>query len=279
MKLFNLRGFYYALGKKKFLEFILFTVFLLFFFGPLMNLVMLAFADEYMYPKFLPSALSLKWWHFVLSQKNLVGSMVLSFIVATTTTIVSMIICLPAAYAFARFEFPLRKMFLFSFLVTNAFPKMGLYVTIGMLFYKLHLMGSFVGVIIIHLINTMMYMTWIPAGAFRNIHRQQEEAARDVGASPLQTFFRVTLPMAMPGILVAGIFTFLASLEESQGTLLVGVPNYKTIPVVMYSVIFDYPATAGAVFSIILVLPTIFLLSLLRKSFGTEVLAEGFKMK
>lgn len=279
MKLLNIKGFYYAIGKKKFMEFILFTLFLFFFFGPLMNLVMLAFSDDYLHPKFFPSVLSLKWWDFVLSQKNLVGSMMLSFIVAITTTLVSMIICLPAAYAFARFEFPLKKMFLFSFLLTNAFPKMGLYVTIGMLFYKLHLMGSFVGVIIVHLINTMMYMTWIPASAFKNIHRQQEEAARDVGASPLQTFLRVTLPMAMPGILVAGIFTFLASMEEAQGTLLVGVPNFKTIPVVMYSVIFDYPATAGAVFSIILVLPTIILLSLLRKSIGVKAFAESFKMK
>jgi putative spermidine/putrescine transport system permease protein len=140
-------------------------------------------------------------------------------------------------------------------------------------------MGTFLGVIIIHLINTMMYMTWIPAGSFKNVHRQQEEAARDIGASPFQTFMHVTLPIAMPGILVASIFTFLESLEEAQGTLLVGVPNYKTIPVVMYSVIFDYPATAGAVFSLILVIPTIILLFILIKYFGTNVLAEGFKIK
>ncbi len=279
MKLISLKGFYHSIGKKRFFEFILFSIFFLFFFGPLMNLVMLAFSDSYLYPKFFPSALSLKWWQFVLSQNNLAGSMLLSFIVAIVTTAVSLVICIPAAYAFARFEFPFRRLFLFSFLITNAFPKIGLYVTIGMLFYKLNLMGSFAGVIIIHLVNTMMYMTWIPAGAFKNVHRQQEEAARDAGASPFQTFLHITLPMAMPGILVASIFTFLASLEEAQGTLLVGVPNYKTIPVVMYSVIFDYPATAGAVFSLILVLPTLVILLLLRKFIGADALADGFKVK
>lgn len=279
MRLFSIKGFYYALGKKRFLEFIAFTIFLLFFFGPLMNVIMLAFSDEYQYPNFFPSALSLKWWQFVLSQDNLVSSMILSFVVAIMTTLISIIICVPAAYSFARFKFPFRRLFLFSFLVTNAFPKIGLYVTIGILFYKLNLMGTFLGVIIIHLINTMMYMTWIPAGSFKNVHRQQEEAARDIGASPFQTFMHVTLPIAMPGILVASIFTFLESLEEAQGTLLVGVPNYKTIPVVMYSVIFDYPATAGAVFSLILVIPTIILLFILIKYFGTNILAEGFKIK
>lgn len=275
----GLKGFYFAVGRRRFIEFIVFSVFILFFFGPLMNVLMLAFSEEYRYPSFLPSALSLKWWAFVLSQKNLAGSMVLSFIVAITTTAVSLLICVPAAYAFARFNFPLRRFFLFSFLLSNAFPKIGLYVTIGILFYKWNLMGTFPGVVIIHLINTMMFMTWIPAGAFRSVHRQQEEAARDVGASPLSVFFHITLPIAMPGILVASIFTFLASLEEAQGTLLVGVPNFKTIPVVMYSVIFDYPATAGAVFSIILVLPTLILLALARRFVGADTMAAGFKMK
>ncbi|TCL73307.1 putative spermidine/putrescine transport system permease protein [Hydrogenispora ethanolica] len=277
MRWLDWKGFYHALGRKRFGEWLIFTAFLLFFFGPLVNLTMLAFSQDYLYPKFFPSALSLKWWQFVLSQQNLAGAMILSFIVAIVTTLASALICLPAAYAFARIDFPLRRFCYASFLLTNAFPKMGLYVTIGMLFYKLNLMGSFPGVIIIHLINTMMYMTWIPAGAFSSVHRQQEEAARDVGASPWQTFRHVTLPLAMPGIMVAAIFTFLTSLEEAQGTLLVGVPNVKTIPVVMYSVIFDYPAMAGAVFSIILVIPTVILLLLMRKSAGGKSLAQGLK--
>ncbi|KAF6580748.1 carbohydrate ABC transporter permease, partial [Paenibacillus sp. EKM208P] len=71
---------------------------------------------------------------------------------------------------------------------------------------------------------------------------------------------KITFPMALPGIVVASIFTFLASLDEAQGTLLVGTPDYKTMPVIMYSIIADYPSTTGAVFSVILTLPTIILL-------------------
>jgi putative spermidine/putrescine transport system permease protein len=68
-------------------------------------------------------------------------------------------------------------------------------------------------------------------------------------------------------------------MEEAQGTLLVGVPNFKTIPVVMYGVIYDYPSTAGAVFAVILVLPTIVLLTVFRRFAGADALAAGFKMK
>jgi putative spermidine/putrescine transport system permease protein len=278
----KLRGYVHAMGTKRLLEAILISVFLLFFYGPLMNIMMIAFADNYNYvenPGFLPKIFSLTWWKFVLSQNNLVSSIGLSFFVATVVTIGSLCICLPAAYAFARINFPLKPFFQFSFLFANAFPRMGLYVSIAIIFYKLNLMGTFIGVFFIHLLGTLMYMTWIPAGAFRSVHAHQEEAARDVGATPFQTFRHITLPLAAPGILVACVFTFLQSMEEAQGTLLVGVPNYKTIPVVMYGIIYDYPSTAGAVFAVILVMPTIILLTVFRRFAGADALAAGFKMK
>ena len=189
----NVRGYVRAMGTKRLLEAILISVFLLFFYGPLMNTVMIAFADNYNYvenPGFLPKIFSLTWWKFVLSQNNLVSSIGLSFFVATVVTIGSLCICLPAAYAFARINFPLKPFFQFSFLFANAFPRMGLYVSIAIIFYKLNLMGTFPGVFFIHLLGTLMYMTWIPAGAFRSVHAHQEEAARDVGATPFQTFRR-----------------------------------------------------------------------------------------
>ncbi len=278
----RLRAWYYAMGPKRLAEAIVLTVFILFFYGPLTNTLMIAFADRYMYAEsraFLPPAFSLKWWQFVLTQKNLVSAIALSFIVATVTTVGSLLICLPAAYAFARISFPLKALFQFSFLFANAFPRMGLYVSIAIIFFKLNLMGTFLGVFLIHLLGTLMYMTWIPAGAFRSVHAHQEEAARDVGATPFQTFRYITLPLAAPGILVACVFTFLQSMEEAQGTLLVGVPNFKTIPVVMYGVIYDYPSTAGAVFAVILVLPTIILLTLFRRFAGADALAAGFRQK
>lgn len=266
-------------GRKELFNNLILLGFLIFFFMPLLNLVMLAFADSYQYPEFLPKVLSFRWWTFVLSQDNLAGAMILSFIIAIITTVLSIIISIPAAYAFARYDFPLRKVFLFSFLISNAFPKIGLYVMIGVMFFKLNLMGTLPGVILIHIVNTLMFMTWIPAGAFKSVHRQQEEAARDVGATPWQTFRFITLPLAMPGIITASIFTFLASLEEAQGTLLVGMPDIKTIPVVMYSVVVDYPITASAVFAVILIIPTIILLFFLRKFVGAEALSKGFSMK
>jgi putative spermidine/putrescine transport system permease protein len=275
----NPKRFYFAVGKKKFWEFVFLSLFLLFFYGPIINLAMLAFANIYDVPAVIPQQFGFKWWKFILSQKNLVSSISLSFVFALVTTAVSMVLCIPASYAIARFKFPGRKIIMLSFLLTNAFPKIGLYTSIGILYYKYNLIGTFFGVVIIHMINTMMYMVWLPAGAFGNIHRQQEDAARDAGAGPFRTFMKITLPMAMPGIAVASIYTFLGSMEEMQGTFLVGIPQFKTMPVEMYSVITEFPVMAGAVFSIILMVPTVILLFIMRQYVGPGAIAGGFKLK
>lgn len=279
LRYMNPKRFYHAVGRKNFLEFILLAVFILFFYGPLINMIMMAFADVYEVPNLLPQKWGFKWWQFVFSQKSLVSSIVTSLVVAVITTICSMLICIPAAYALARFHFPGRKVFMLSFLLTNAFPKLGIYTSIGILFYRYNLMGTLLGVVIIHMINSMMFMVWLPTSAFRNVHKQQEEAARDVGAGPIKTFFSITLPMAVPGIAVATLYTFLGSMEEAQGTMLVGLARIKTMPVEMYGVILDYPGQAGAVFAIILMIPAALMIFSMRKYIGPDAIAGGFKMK
>ena len=203
IKMMSPRAMYHTMGKKNFLEYILFGVFVLFFYLPLLNLCMLAFANRYEVPAVIPQEFGFKWWQFVFEQDSLVSSIVLSFVLAVIVTFISMLICIPAAYALGRFNFKGKKIFLLSFLLSNAFPKMGLYISIGVIFYRLNLMGTLPGVVLIHVLNSLMFMTWIPANAFRSIHSQQEESARDAGAGPVRTFFSITLPMAMPGIIVA----------------------------------------------------------------------------
>ena len=279
-KMLNPKRFYHAVGKRKFLEFILLAAFILFFYGPMLNMLMLAFANEYSVPAVLPQAWGFKWWRYVFSQDNLVSSIAQSFIVAIITTLVSMALGIPAAYSIARFKYRGRKLFMLSFLLTNAFPKLGIYTSIAVLFYRYNLMGTYTGVVIIHMINSMMFMVWLPASAFRSVHRQQEEAARDVGAGPIRTFFKVTLPMAVPGIAVATLYTFLGSMEEAQGTMLVGMAKIQTMPVAMYGIVLDSSAVqVGAVFAILLIIPAAVLIFALRKYIGPEAIAGGFKMK
>jgi putative spermidine/putrescine transport system permease protein len=252
---------------------------LVFMVGPILWLAIRAFSASWQYPQLLPSHWTLQWWRSVFDDKNLGRSMRLSFEFAPVVTVVSALICVPAAYAFSRFNFPGRRVLLISLFATNAFPKIGLYIAMAGVFYSLNLMGTFVGVVIVQLIGTIVFMTWIPAAAFSAIPRSLEEAARDVGARPLRVFFKVTFPLAAPGILVAMILSFLAAFDEAQGTFLVGIPNYITMPTEMYTLVLNYPEQAAAVFSILLALPSVVLMSFARKHVMGGRLAEGFQIR
>ena len=252
--------------------------FMLFFYGPLMYMFMLAFAKSYNFPDIIPSEFGFKWWGYVFSQANTFISIRNSFLFAFASTLLSLIICIPAAYALARFQFMGRKIIMFLFLLGNAFPKIGMYTSMGIIYYNIGLMGTFLVVRLVHMLGTMMMMIWIPAGAFRSVPRHLEEAARDAGAGPLRTFFKVTLPVAWPGIAVASLYAVIGSLGESVGTLFLPLPNWRTMMTEMYGVILDFPATAGAVFALLLILPNFAILMLMRKYIGGDTIAKGFKI-
>ena len=239
-----MRRLYFSLGKNKFWEYVLLALFLLFFYGPLMNMLLLSFAGDYEYPDVIPRSYGFKWWDYVLSKAQLVQSIGTSLVLAVVVTLLSLAVCLPAAYALARYPFRGRSAVRLSFLLTNAFPKMGIYTAMAVIFYKLNLIGTFAG----------------------------------VGASPLRTFLMVTLPMAKSGIIVASLYTFLGSMEEAQGSLLIGLPNVHTMPSELYGIIMSFPDTAGAVFAMILLVPSILLLVVFRKYLSADALSNGLKM-
>jgi putative spermidine/putrescine transport system permease protein len=270
------RGWSFAM---RVLEAVIVIALVVFMLGPILWLAVRAFSTTWRYPQLLPQDWTLKWWRSVFDDQNLAHSMKLSFMFAPVVTAVSTIICVPAAYAFSRLNFPGRRVLLISLFATNAFPKIGLYISMAGVFYSLNLMGTFLGVVIVQLIGTIVFMTWIPAAAFSSVPRSLEEAARDVGSGPLRVFFRVTFPLAAPGILVAMILSFLASFDEATGTFLVGLPNYVTMPTEMYTLVLNYPEQVGAVFSILLAIPSVVLMTLARKHVMGGRLAEGFQIR
>ncbi|WP_284755965.1 ABC transporter permease subunit [Arthrobacter sp. efr-133-R2A-120] len=255
---------------------VLMVVFIL---GPLLWLGVRAFAGNWTFPNLLPDDWTLRWWQVVVNDGALGIAVQNSLFFAPLTVLVSAIICLPAAYAFARFDFPGRRFFLISLFATNAFPKMGLFVTLAALFYALNLMNTVLGILVVHVLGTVVFMTWIPAAAFAAVPRNLEEAARDAGASKLRVFASVTLPMALPGIIVAAVMSFLASFDEAQGTYLVGAPAFMTMPTQMYSLVLNYPTQVAAVFSILLAIPSVALMLAAHKHILGGQLAEGFQIK
>ncbi len=245
--------------------------------GPLYSVVLWAFAERWTYPSLIPQQFGFKFWAMTFERADILAALPFSIILSLTVTFISACICLPAAYAFARLRFRGRQILLLSFLATNAFPRFGLYISIAVIFFRLNLIGTVPGVILIQLVNTLLLMIWIPTAAFQGIDRALEEAALDVGASPLRVFVQITLPLVMPALSAALLLTFVNTFYEAQGALLIGLPRVVTMPVLMYSLINSQLVVQyGAIVSVVLWLPSLLLLLVAQKLLRGGYLTAGF---
>lgn len=122
-----------------------------------------AFTEIWRYPSVIPQQFGLRFWGQTLARGDVWDALFLSLRLTTTVTILSAVICLPAAYAFARMRFPGRNILFLSFLASHAFPKFGLLVAIAGIFLQLGLISTFWGVVLIQLVGTLMLMIWIPS--------------------------------------------------------------------------------------------------------------------
>ncbi|WSG97739.1 ABC transporter permease subunit (plasmid) [Rhizobium johnstonii] len=236
-----------------------------------------AFTEVWRYPSVIPQQFGLRFWGQTLARPDVWDALFLSLRLTTTVTILSAVICLPAAYAFARMRFPGRNILFLSFLASHAFPKFGLLVAIAGIFLQLGLISTFWGVVLIQLVGTLMLMIWIPVAAFQNVDRRMEEAARDAGATPLRVFWSITLPQAGPTIAAALLLTFVGTFYETEGARLIGAPQVRTMPVLMISFINNQIVVQyGAVLSVMLWVPSFIALMFARRVIGTGAFARGF---
>ena len=244
---------------------------------PLIVVGLWAFANVWRYPNVIPQEFGLRFWYQTLSRPDVWESITTSVELAVSVTVISSIICLPAAFAFARLKFPFRSLLFFSFIAGQAFPKFGLLVAIAGIFLSLNLIGTFWGVVLIQLVGTLLYMIWIPVAAFQGVSPRMEEAARDVGASPLRVFWSITLPQAAPTISAALLLTFVGTFYETEGAWLIGAPEIRTMPVLMISFINNQIVVQyGAVLSVMLWVPSFAALMFARRVIGTGAFARGF---
>jgi putative spermidine/putrescine transport system permease protein len=244
---------------------------------PLLVVGTWAFANVWRYPAIIPQEFGLKFWNTTLARADVWQAITTSISLSVVVTLISAAVCLPAAFAFARLKFPFRSLLFFSFIAGQAFPKFGLLVAIAGIFLNLHLIATFWGVVLIQLVGTLLFMIWIPVAAFQGVDRRMEEAARDVGATPLRVFWSITLPQAGPTIAAAVLLTFVNTFYETEGAWLIGAPQIRTMPILMISFINNQPVIQyGAVLSVILWIPSFFALLFARRVISGGSFARGF---
>ena len=160
------------------------------------------------------------------------------------------------------------------FLLPQAFPSVAIYINIAQGVLQIGLTGTITGVVLVHAAHGLVYSVWIASAAFAAVDRDLEHAARNIGASPLRTFFTVTLPLAAPGIMASAIFVFLESLDEFTGTFFVGVPEVTTLPLLMFNASMGGNYQIASITALILLVPSVVFMLVIERFLKADVLSK-----
>jgi len=137
-----------------------------------------------------------------------------SMIIATATTALTLAVGTLAAYSLSRFDYPGKNVFLMTFLGTRMLPLVLILIPFYLLMFTLNLIDSYIGIIIAHSVGGIPLGTWLLKGYFDDIPESLDEAAKMDGCSQLDILVRIIIPMSLPGIAVAGFYTFILSWND-----------------------------------------------------------------
>ena len=188
-------------------------------------------------PSFFAKNPSLVWYRKAFSDSLVVRYFLNSFIVAISTMIIDVVFGTLGAYSLARFQYRGRKTIKIGILSAYCIPPIMLMIPLYRIIAGLGLNSSYMGVIIGHVTITLPFSIWLLISFFQKVPKEIEEAAWMDGASVFTTFYRIVLPLCIPGVLSTGIMAFILSWNEyllssvlissdSMKTLTVGLANY-----------------------------------------------------
>ncbi len=228
---------------------------------PLLPLVLFAFARTYRYPALLPDGLTLRAVRLLGAPgADVVEGLVTSATIATTVAVLAGLIGLSAGRALGLHSFRGKRVVQFLLLAPVIVPGLAVVLGIHVLFLRYGLADTRAGVVLVHLIPTIPYVTLVMAATFSNYDVAYEEQARVLGAGPVRVFAQVTLPQVAPGLAVAALFAFLISWSEYVLTLLVGGGTVKTLPLLLFASLGTPDTAKTAALALVIVLPPVVLL-------------------
>ena len=249
---------------------------LLWLVAPMIPLLIWSISFRWFFPSLLPSQLSSRAWEYVFSPTSgALPALRDTTIIALSVTVISILIGIPAGRALGMHQFRGKRLIELLILAPTIVPGLAVVMGIQVVFIKLGLANTIIGVILVHLIPTLPYMVLVMAGVFANYQPEFEEQARSLGADPLRTMWYVMIPSILPGVIVGGLFVFLISWSQYILTLLIGGGVVLTLPMLLYNFAASGDNAMTGALSIIFVLPGILILLLTARYLTGENAAAG----
>lgn len=198
--------------------------------APIVIVVILAFSGDG-YLRFPPSSLSLQWFGRFFGDVQWQRAVLSSLIIGVIACVVSTTIGFFAAYAFLRLEFRGKKLLLSFMLTPIIVPSIITAIAMYYLSGRLRLIGNVMWLGFCHAVIALPIVLLILLSALHAVDPNLERAALGLGSSRIRVFFRVVLPIALPGVMSAALFAFLASFDELLISLFIAGVRTQTLPV------------------------------------------------
>jgi len=233
---------------------------------PVVVLLMASLKDTALFQS-IPQVLSLQGFTLEnytrsFQQGNYLHFLRNSMIISFSALFVVLVVCTPMAYGITKLASPkMRNLIVFSVLATRFLPYVVLALPMYLFFVRIGLQGTLVGVVLAHLAMQMPFIVWLMLGFFAGIPTEVEEAAVIDGASPFGVFWRICLPMVLPGLNASAILAFIISYNEFLFAFFLA--GYEAQPLTVGITRFVGGADAGAQYGVLAAYGTLIILPII----------------
>jgi putative spermidine/putrescine transport system permease protein len=205
--------------------------------GVVGHVVVSSFAKRWFATPF-PPVLTSEWYAYAWHEFQLAQVLTATLIVAGTVTLAALLLGFPAAYLLARHEFPGKGALLLLFVLPLLIPQMTYGIPLATTLYRYRVGGTIAGVIAGNLVPMLPLAIFVLLPFLEQISVNLEWAARVHGARRLQVFRRVVLPLALPGVLTAGLLVLVNTVANFELTFLLAGAGSQTLVVALYYAVF-----------------------------------------
>lgn len=206
-----------------------------FIYLPIVVMVVFSFNDQR--NNYYWNGFTLEWYKVLFTESDLLQYLINSLIVAIVATVISIIVGVLGAMGLMRFEFKLKQAINSSLYIPIVIPEVVLGISLLMLYDMANFPLGLMSMILAHATFCIPFVVIIMRGRMSGMDMSVEEASQDLGANRMTTFFRVTLPMLVPGILSSAFMSFTLSIDDVIISNFVSGPYSTTLPVKILSMV------------------------------------------
>ncbi|MEF9990734.1 MAG: ABC transporter permease subunit [Romboutsia sp.] len=229
------------------------------FVSPLLILCIWSCLSSWPFPNLIPKNYSLRGLEYIFSSNNL-SALINSILISTIVVFITIIISIPSAKAITLYKFKGKKFFEMLILSPIIIPLVSVSMGIYIMFIKFKIANTLTGVIIINILPCIPYGVRIIGDVYKLIGDKLEIQAKMLGASNINTFRYITLPLIMPGIIGASSMCFIVSFSQYFLTMLIGGGKIITYPMIMFPYIQSGDRTIASLYSLVFLIISIIVL-------------------